>query len=427
MHRRLSFCPFVVERTNPWGQASEPTDPAGQAYYPGRPWGMALPFLWTGEVDGGNCLMKPTLAGCPTALQSTRLGSLQARGADLGPYFGNGNYLIPKRQAAGAPLVLGPPTCHFNFTKPGDTPGSGSGSGPDGGNGGGGLITYSIGAPAPTCAAGAGCGGQICSGFFCVANPTGKHSDFWDPKDPKHTTSRPPASPSGGGGNGNGSGSGGGGNTGSPTKGVTSPVGGGGSSGANPTPNPGTTPVTKPPEDLPTLTGCPRPLSTATVCFGVGGRQNCATSLVCPEPTPTPKPVEPNNYKGDLLAIVVTQSQTLQYRWGCQDNARLFEIFRFEKHAEEVGSKCFGFEGESVASSNMNNGKEMVGCDQGYTNGYSVCTRNDGNGVNIHKPNGDWTKCEPDDATLINCSLSCERTMTRKMKCDGIWWKYKAD
>lgn len=36
----------------------------------------------------------------------------------------------------------------------------------------------------PTCSAAGGCGGQICTGYYCTSNPTGTPPDHRDPKDP---------------------------------------------------------------------------------------------------------------------------------------------------------------------------------------------------------------------------------------------------
>ncbi|OAT07954.1 hypothetical protein BDBG_16924 [Blastomyces gilchristii SLH14081] len=50
--------------------------------------------------------------------------------------------------------------------------------------------------PSPTCASGTGCGGHLCTGFFCSPMPTGVPPDRHDPKDPNAgnpvpTTTRP--------------------------------------------------------------------------------------------------------------------------------------------------------------------------------------------------------------------------------------------
>lgn len=62
----------------------------------------------------------------------------------------------------------------------------------------------------PTCASGPGCGGHLCTGYWCDPTPTGKPPGFHDPKDPSSeghsaskttiggTTSTPQATPTGG-------------------------------------------------------------------------------------------------------------------------------------------------------------------------------------------------------------------------------------
>ncbi|KAG5298761.1 beta-1,3-glucanase [Histoplasma capsulatum G186AR] len=45
--------------------------------------------------------------------------------------------------------------------------------------------------PAPTCASGTGCGGHLCTGFFCSPMPTGVPPDRHDPKDPNASSQVP--------------------------------------------------------------------------------------------------------------------------------------------------------------------------------------------------------------------------------------------
>ncbi|ODH53683.1 hypothetical protein GX48_00101 [Paracoccidioides brasiliensis] len=55
---------------------------------------------------------------------------------------------------------------------------------PDDGTGGH-KVTFTTGAtPAPTCPSRTGCGGHLCTGFYCSPNPTGIPPDHRDPKDP---------------------------------------------------------------------------------------------------------------------------------------------------------------------------------------------------------------------------------------------------
>ena len=64
----------------------------------------------------------------------------------------------------------------FSFPPPGSAE-NGGGSGSAGGR----RITFAPGAPSPTCASQCGI---LCTGFFCLPNPTGKPADQWDPIDP---------------------------------------------------------------------------------------------------------------------------------------------------------------------------------------------------------------------------------------------------
>ncbi|KAI1424015.1 pectin lyase fold/virulence factor [Xylaria sp. FL1777] len=49
----------------------------------------------------------------------------------------------------------------------------------------GSVISFTPGpTPSPTCASGTGCGGQLCTGYWCLPSPTGYPPGFQDPKDP---------------------------------------------------------------------------------------------------------------------------------------------------------------------------------------------------------------------------------------------------
>ncbi|KAI0120746.1 hypothetical protein F4776DRAFT_631569 [Hypoxylon sp. NC0597] len=45
--------------------------------------------------------------------------------------------------------------------------------------------------PLPSCAAAGGCGGTLCSSYFCNRMPAGKPPEFLDPKDPRNNLPRP--------------------------------------------------------------------------------------------------------------------------------------------------------------------------------------------------------------------------------------------
>jgi hypothetical protein len=197
-----------------------------------RPYNQ-VPTLWTGRVPGGDCVATPTLKGCPSRLSGS-IADLPARAADS-----TCNRVTTKRQSAAeaCPLILDRPSW-WDDLPASELPSSGGG-----GNNGNPLITFLPGTPAPTCAAGpGGCGGQLCVGFYCVPNPLGTPPNFFDPADPRRNNDH----------------------------------------GDN---------------DLPDLPGdetCTAPLSTATVCNGSGANQACATSLICPDPTPAPDPDLPD-------------------------------------------------------------------------------------------------------------------------------------
>jgi len=110
--------------------------------------------------------------------------------------------------------------------------------------GGGSEITYKPGPNSPTpCRSNCG---ELCTGFYCVANPTGVPPDFGDPNNP---TNKPP---------------------------VDSPT------------------LSLPP--LPTNSGCAPPgvTTTSVVCNGSGGHSVCQTTVICTTPPPTQTHQEPS-------------------------------------------------------------------------------------------------------------------------------------
>ena len=152
MHRKLAYTDLPI----PY----DPSIPPRRGSHLGR-----VPFLWTGRVKGGDCLVDPTLAGCPADMAGRSISNLQPRGADCASSGRAGK--SRRRQAGGScPLVLNP------------------------GSGGGGSITYASGTPSPTCVSGCG---TLCSGFYCLPNPTGTPPDYWDPEDPSHKTTTAPS------------------------------------------------------------------------------------------------------------------------------------------------------------------------------------------------------------------------------------------
>jgi hypothetical protein len=124
-------------------------------------------FIWTGRVEGGDCLVKPELKGCPYIKDD--LGLLDPFGADCAA-------LNKRQEGASCAIPGGIP----------DAPGGGG----DGESLG--TVTYKPGSPSPTCLTGCG---VLCTGFWCTQNPTGHPPGFYDPKDPNHqqpTTSPTP-------------------------------------------------------------------------------------------------------------------------------------------------------------------------------------------------------------------------------------------
>lgn len=163
------------------------------------------PIIWNGQVGDKNCLIDydtksewDTEGACPDI--NADLDKEQNDGettddcASPNPRQGSSNSGVERRQNGGScPLV----------------PGTGNG-GSGGGGGGGQTVTFTSGAsPKPTCASGTGCGGQLCTGYWCNPKPTGVPPDYHDPKDPNAgnpvsttqidgpttTTSRPPPAP----------------------------------------------------------------------------------------------------------------------------------------------------------------------------------------------------------------------------------------
>ncbi|KFA45429.1 hypothetical protein S40293_10065 [Stachybotrys chartarum IBT 40293] len=122
-----------------------------------------VPFIWTGRVEDGDCLVNPSLPGCPSNLRGARIQDLQPRGADCSARSrrARSSKHQVRQDGDSCPLVVSP------------------------GNGGndGDPITYSPGTASPTCLSGCG---DLCSGYYCLPTPTGTPPDYWDPEDPAH-------------------------------------------------------------------------------------------------------------------------------------------------------------------------------------------------------------------------------------------------
>jgi len=424
MHRALTYDAYNLER-----HEDKPTDEDERDDYdpeePNRPWDYPIPFLWSGETRDGNCLVQPWLAGCPTDLVSTPYSQLEPFRSDRRSCADGG---AVKRQAGGqCQLVFNPPNNPVeNPNGPGGVPGAT----------GGGVLTYKAGSPSPTCRSNCG---TLCSGFYCSPNPTGTPPGFWDPKDPSHVPSAstrttppssvtsppglPPPLPTGPTCSGNEY----------PTTTLVCAGAGGHLACANNVICATSTITDGPP--LPTLSACPRPMKTATVCFGGPGNTNCGTSLGCPPPAPTttsaPAPAAtttaagPTQFQSDeYLAVVEAQHQVWQGLFtGCQDTAPFFriEVYR-EGHPGRIAVNC-NSKGDYVAGSNVKMGTSMAGCNGGYTGGWSVCLTDAG--ARIYEPEGKWYQlCEPDDSLLVHCLAgTCWSSVRRWLKCDAIWRK----
>ncbi|KAI1771426.1 pectin lyase-like protein [Hypoxylon cercidicola] len=130
---------------------------------------LRKPVIWNGQVGDKNCLIDyatkatwDTDNACPDIDQD--LSQEQNDGQTVQPCAqgAEGNPLVSPRQDGGE-------SCPYI---PGD---SGDGQ----------TISYTRGSGAsPTCASGTGCGGRLCTGFWCVPSPSGHPPDYPDPKDP---------------------------------------------------------------------------------------------------------------------------------------------------------------------------------------------------------------------------------------------------
>lgn len=128
------------------------------------------PIIWNGQVFGKSCLLdiddeslfKSNGGPCPDLPPPGELDSLPVNGGE---------------QVGGSG---------------GSCPVGAGGLARRDGSGGCGLgITYEPGPPGPTCTAQCG---HLCTGYYCVPNPTGINPDFIDPQDPAATPTAPTSS-----------------------------------------------------------------------------------------------------------------------------------------------------------------------------------------------------------------------------------------
>jgi hypothetical protein len=434
MHRRLG------ER--PGGQTFHVTPVSmtrTEADEPDRLWRQRVPFLWNGDVPGGNCLVKPELDGCPEQLKDRDFSRLEPFGADsgCGPVSG----AAAKRQTGGdaCPLVFFP-----------------SPQGPQVGPGG--SITFIPGPPSPTCTAGCG---TLCTGYFCRPDPSGKPADQWDPNDPRRpgdveTDPNPTLPPLPGTGS----------CTASEVPTTTTVCKGSGNQQACgveticavPDPDP-----TPPPLPGPGTCTAPEVSTTTTVCNGSGNQEACGVQTVCvlPDPGPTPPPLPPavtctapevvttattcNRGSCALTTLCVTSRPTpaptpepqpeppkpkeflaVQFSQlhlltpgpfgGCSERARFYSIKSYGDSHQTGTTYCKPRDVEHMAGSATDRGQALFG---DYDDGWHVAQT--GYGGNVHNGKGQHQRCITDRLTIDLCTLSCGDYIQRSLKCEGVW------
>lgn len=136
--------------------------------YPDKnPIPQRVPFIWTGRVADGDCLVNPKLKRCPPYLAGSSIADLKPHGADCAGGLSSARHSRKRKRqdSASCPLILRP----------------GGPSNDEGGQGN--PLTYKPGEPSPTCASGCR---KLCTEYYCSPIPTGTPPDFWDPEDPAH-------------------------------------------------------------------------------------------------------------------------------------------------------------------------------------------------------------------------------------------------
>ncbi|OIW23586.1 pectin lyase-like protein, partial [Coniochaeta ligniaria NRRL 30616] len=136
------------------------------------------PVVWNGEVGAKSCVADYADRAnwdvgkvCPTIDDDLDKVSLDPPpGQTVGSCAaGVGGNPVRKKRQDGAGGGAGG-SCPLNL-----------GGGGDGGK----TLSFTTGpTAAPTCPSVTGCGGRLCTGYYCVPNPTGVPPDFPDPKDP---------------------------------------------------------------------------------------------------------------------------------------------------------------------------------------------------------------------------------------------------
>jgi len=383
MHRRL-----CGDREFPVRQMTENTTPDHDK---SRPWGKRVPYLWNGDVPGGNFLVDPFPAECPVVLRQQNFRLLELWGADsvpcqptCGSLSGAGQGAAKNKRQTG-----GGNQCPVIVIPPGQSP-PGGGSGPNHGPGSGpggdpSVITFLSGPASPTCAAGHWCGTR-CTGFFCLPNPTGKPKDQWDPQDPRSPGYAPIPTPSTppGGGNGN-----------PPGGGTGDPPGGdnGGSPGSGNGDSPG---------------------------GGNGNTPNATTARPTPPPGPTPQPPSPPKQYFAIVELDDLYRDPSPYgEAGCLRYGLVYHLFYMGEHHKESTTQC---NPNWLAGTKIAQSGSLVGT---YTNaGLSANVwrvARTSYGGNLHSGAGYHQRCVTDNASMDICRENCGSYWVRKLKCEGVW------
>ncbi|EGC48290.1 LysM domain-containing protein [Histoplasma capsulatum var. duboisii H88] len=135
-------------------------------------WTGAKPIIWNGQMSTRSCLADyDTIDEWDLSKRCPRIK------ANLAEEANEGETLEPCQPGTGNPLK------QLDGSYCPRMPGAGSHT-----------VSFTSKAgvkPTPTCASGTGCGGHLCTGFFCSPMPTGVPPDRHDPKDP-NASSRVP-------------------------------------------------------------------------------------------------------------------------------------------------------------------------------------------------------------------------------------------
>ncbi|KAK1833706.1 hypothetical protein QBC39DRAFT_242568, partial [Podospora conica] len=377
-----------------------------EAEWPNRPWGQKVPFLWNGDVEGGNCLVNPSLPNCLDDWHFQDRDPSRLRLQETDPGCSSDSGAIAKRQAGGGacPVVV-PPSQGGNN---GGSPGSGSGSGPGSGPGFASFISFATGAPSPTCTSGCG---TLCTGYFCLPQPTGKPADQWDPRDGLGPGVPPTAGP------------------GTPTAGPVSPTTGPGTPTTGPVIITATGSPAGPDDDLPPLTPltCTAPETIATVTQTIN--QAIGTTTICvlrPAPTPPPPATPPPTPK-QYLAVI--REIDPKFKGGstlnncARQNDEFYTIWDFgTQHQTSTykGDWCDkGHDGITQLAFSPVPGRGVGE----YTDGYRVVQKS--GGANVHNGRGKHQWCPLDGyfglVICLGTGFSCEHVWERVYKCEGVW------